>query len=192
MPSLKMNVVAMQEAYRNCIEDAANELLDEYLDQIAFGMNTTDGRNDLEKKNNDDFIVLRRQVVAGAWAVMDAFGTGSLMDSFNPALSEYMASSLYNPLRGANNGAITGRAAGSYTNIFGEQKTSTGRSKGRNLENVYVDGEQLFEPIEPSLAFEKAWLWMQSTNRIGKKLTEAVSIFVREVSSNSSRYFIYG
>ena len=63
------------------------------------------------------------QVVGGAYAAMDNFGKGSLMDENNPALESYKNSGLWNPVR--HDTTIRGRPKGQYTNIFGETETST-------------------------------------------------------------------
>lgn len=69
-----------------------------------------------------------------ALAIIESFGTGSKMDTTNPDLAAYMNSIYWNPDR--RRFAIAGRKKGTYTNIFGETVTSSGKYRGKEIENI--------------------------------------------------------
>lgn len=164
---------------------AADLLLEEYFNEIQFQMSSESGRNDLDAKSLDDGerMLLRRQVLGGAWAIMDSFGTGSLMDKSNPYLADYIGSPLWNSMR--TGFAIAGRPAGEYTNIFGEQAQSSGSLAGQ-------DAERVIPPRPPSKAFQQAWAWFTSGDRVNKRLSEAMNRFFAGVRANPTSYFRYG
>lgn len=112
--------------------------------------------------------VLWAEVVGGAWAAMDSWGTGSLMSRDNPALADYMASELWNPMRGSDM-AIRTRPPGPYVNIFGEQKVARGPG-GFNLE---VKGGD-YAPQPPSHALDTAARWMQQ-GRVQRVLRQVIA-----------------
>jgi hypothetical protein len=96
------------------------------------------------------------KVVGGAWAAMDNFGTGSLMDSNNPALPDYMKSNIWNPHR--KDTTIRSRQRGPYVNIFGETVVSNAANPGYDLEQK--GGK--YAPKPPSHAMETATRWMMA------------------------------
>ena len=110
------------------------------------------------------------KVVGGAYAAMDNFGKGSLMDEANPALGNYKNSELWNPVRHDN--TIRSRNRGSYTNIFGETVESKSNVGGIGLEQK--GGK--FAPQPPSHALETAGKWMLN-GRIQSKWQEALRTF---------------
>lgn len=96
---------------------------------------------------------LRGFLEANPSTLADAFGTGSLMNiEDNPLYEEYRNSNLWNPARHGKE--IVGRPEGSYIDIFGRKKHSSGYLEGINLENQRLGTAQgkgyLIEPIPPS------------------------------------------
>lgn len=166
------------------ISKCADMLLDEYYNEIQFQMKSQSGRNDLDAKSLDDGEkkILKRMVIGGAWAIMDSYGTGSLMDKSNPFLAGYMGSKLWNDMRTGY--AIAGRPRGQYTNIFGEQAASSGKLAGFDIEDK-------IPPRAPSKAFQQAEKWFSKGNRINKRLSESINNFFAQVRNNPSKYFRY-
>lgn len=111
------------------------------------------------------------QVVGGAYAAMDNFGRGSLMDENNPALESYKNSGLWNPYRTDDN-KIRSRERGSYVNIFGDTVHSKSNVGGIDLEQK--GGK--FAPQPPSHALETAAKWMRN-GRIQMKWQESLRAF---------------
>ena len=153
------------------MKDALMQIANEFLDDAKSNMNTPEGFDSMQDISPADIEmvaeVMTIRIVGGAWAAMDVFGTGSLMDKDNPALAGYMNSPNWNPSR--NSHSIAGRPAGSYTNIFGEQKTSSGNREGQNIEWV-------FKPEPPSHAIQIAARWM-AQSRISVIVLDAISSF---------------
>lgn len=95
---------------------------------------------------------------ANTYALADTYGTGSLMTSDNPGFKEYVLhSSYWNPAR--NGKAIVGRPKGTYTNLFGQERSSKGTYEGQVIEKktVYKGGKKYkILPGKPSLAIKIA------------------------------------
>lgn len=131
---------------------------EEYLAEARSHMRTPEGVGSLHEGEFEMFAEwVAATVVGGAWAAMDNYGKGSLMDQNNPALPGYMKSGLWNPYR-TGDLAIRSRQAGSYLNIFGEKATSKAASPGFNLE--HKGGK--YAPQPPSHALETAARWMKA------------------------------
>ncbi|MEE1493102.1 MAG: hypothetical protein UGF45_14150 [Massilioclostridium sp.] len=172
---LSFNATACTQGLQEAFKQMADELIEEYESETRQQMMTSDGKDDISRGlSNDNRALLHREIIGGAWAIMDAYGTGSEMSLTNPALAEYRNSSLWNPAR--NGSEIVGRPVGTYTDIFGEQKKSTGKKAGVNLEGFY-------DTIPPSNAFEQALAWLRAGNRMETKFQKCISTF------NFSRYF---
>lgn len=180
--TLHLDYVAITNDFMIAISKCADLLLEEYFNEIQFQMKTQSGKDDLDVKSLDDGEkkILKRMVIGGAWAIMDSYGRGSLMDKSNPFLADYMSSQLWNPLRQGY--TVVGRASGSYTNIFGEQAESSGVMAGSDIERVV-------RPIAPSKAFQQAEKWFQNGERINKRLTSAIAQFFSGVRVNPIKYF---
>ena len=130
----------------------------EYLAEARASMNTPEGAESLHEGEVEMLAGwITTSVIGGAYAAMDNFGTGSLMDTNNPALPEYMKSDLWNPHR-KDDLAIRSRKAGPYVNIFGETVVSTANQPGYNLEKK--GGK--YAPQPPSHALQTAARWMMS------------------------------
>lgn len=88
----------------------------------------------------------------GMEAVIAEWGSGSKMDLSNPFLPMYQSDANYNPERLAQGTTtILGRPKGTYTDMDGVEHTSSGRLRGRNLEEGYTfsDGTEIkFEAHE--------------------------------------------
>lgn len=96
---------------------------------------------------------LRGFLEANPAALADAFGTGSLMNiKDNPLYQEYRNSDQWN--RARHGKEIVGRPEGTYTDIFGRERHSSGYLEGINLENERLGTAKgkgyLIEPIPPS------------------------------------------
>lgn len=159
------------------ISKTADILIEEYEAEIRHGMYTPEGAESISLGiSTDDKEKLHREVIGGAWAIIDSYGTGSKMDKNNPFLNEYRQSSYYNPARYGYE--IVGRPKGEYTNIFGEEDYSSGKSVGRNLERF-----PSISVIAPSKAFQNALIWFKAGNRIDKRIVQCIRKF------NFARYF---
>lgn len=174
---LRFNSAACIDGLYKKICDTADLLIEEYEAEIKQGMYTTDGVSSVNigLAQNDKHL-LHREVVGGAWAIIDSFGTGSKMDKNNPFYSEYKQSSYYNPARYGD--TIVGRPKGEYINIFGEVEYSSGKNVGKNLEGYYQKSV-----IAPSKAFQNALIWFKAGNRINKRIKQCIENF------NFGRYF---
>jgi hypothetical protein len=148
------------------------QLQQELLAEAKQRMLTAEGAESLHDEEIVDIAnVIVAGISGGAWAAMDEFGKGSLMDMSNPALQEYMNSGLWNPAR-RNDPTIRSRSRGPYTNIFGEQVESKSNVAGIDLEQL--GGK--FEPRPPSHAIETAMRWMKN-GRMQSKIQEVVRNF---------------
>ena len=134
------------------------QMQQEYLAEAKSHMRTPEGAESLHEGDIEALAGwLATSIIGGAWAAMDEFGTGSLMDRDNPALPDYMKSDLWNPYR-KDDLAIRSRKAGPYVNIFGETVVSTAKQPGYNLEQK--GGK--YAPQPPSHALQTAARWMMS------------------------------
>ena len=134
------------------------QLQQELLAEAKQNMLTAEGKESLHDDEIKDIAgIIVSGIVGGAWAAMDEYGKGSMMDTSNPGLQDYMSSSLWNPARGSDS-TIRSRQRGSYTNIFGENIESRSNVAGIDLEQK--GGK--FSPQPPSHAIQTAMRWMQN------------------------------
>jgi hypothetical protein len=120
-------------------------------------MSTNRGAESLHDGGFDATVdVIAAYIVGGAWAAMDEWGKGSLMDTTNPALDAYRNSPAWNPARPDT--AIRGRPKGYYADMWGRRQYSGGGLEGVNLEEL---GDQWL-PRAPSHAIATAARWMRS------------------------------
>lgn len=186
---LHLNSSAIYADYVSAMEKCIDSLLDIYYEEVYSALATSAGRNDLEKikLSGEEYKMLKRQLVGGPHAIMDSFGTGSLMDTSNPSFDDYAGGESYNPARERRPGApITGRPEGQYTNIFGETEYSSGRLEGANLEKF--PGSPI-KPKAPSYAFQNAEKWFMAGDRAKKEISKFTSEFFTQVRNNPGKYF---
>ena len=167
---LKFDYNAAFAGLRESLKLTADLLIEEYYNEIQFGMSTPEGRDSLNiGLSKDDKETLHREVVGGAWAILDSYGYGSKLDPNNPFLADYKGSSLYNPARYGGN-RIVGRPKGDYQTMFGTTETSSGKNAGKDLEHIY--------PAKaPSKAFQNALIWFKAGKRIQKRISECIQKF---------------
>lgn len=148
------------------------QLQKELLEEAKQGMLTQEGAESLHEEEITNIAgVIVASIFGGAWAAMDEWGTGHMMDTSNPALQGYKQSQLWNPLRQDDN-YIRGRPAGTYTDIFGKQRTSTGKMAGKIIE--YPQG--VVVPTPPSHAIKTAIRWMEN-GRFKKVIQDTIRSF---------------
>ena len=170
---MRFDAAACIGALQKHLVTALLAMAEEYKAYAASEMLTPEGREDLTTGEIEALgTFLAVNVVGGAWATMDVFGKGSLMDRDNPALEDYKNSPMWNPYRTDDN-AIRSRARGPYINIFGETVVSTSNVGGINLEEKDDDR---FKPMPPSHALQRAADWMR-IQRVRQIWVEALQTF---------------
>ena len=104
---------------------------------------------------------------ANTYVLADSYGTGSFMLDNNPGFAEYKAKNWHSD---RHSKAIHGRKAGTYTDVFGREHTTSGSFKGVNIEGqrVYTkknDSERDYyiSPTHPSYAVQLANKWLHDT-----------------------------
>lgn len=147
------------------------DLQQELLDNAKQGMLTPEGKESLHDEEITHIAnVIIAGIAGGAWAAMDEFGTGSLMDLFNSALPDYMRSNMWNPARG-NDTTIRSRPyAPGQIDIFGRPVNGKGKG-GTDLEELGIVDAQ-----PPSHAIETAMRWMRH-GRMQEKIRETIYYF---------------
>jgi hypothetical protein len=108
------------------------------------------------------------QIVGGPWSVLSEFGSGSLMDKTNPALTGYMNSGLWNPARTGYE--KVGRPKGRYTDFFGTERYSSGAREGRSVEDNYP-------PTPPTHGMTVTAAWMFHEQRPQRVIREILRTF---------------
>lgn len=155
--------------YLNLLQ-AMKDLQQELLAEAKQRMLTPEGRESLHDEEIKDIAgVIVASIIGGAWAAMDEFGTGSLMDTSNPALAEYRNSPMWNPARRDNKIRSRPNMPGQI-DIFGNPVNGVGTS-GYDLEEAGV-----VRPQPPSHAMETAMRWMKN-GRFRQKIHEVVRRF---------------
>lgn len=197
---LRFNARACYAALQEEMLLAMERLIEELYDEMVADLKTSKAKQDLvREKAKLRAGIITGKIMAGAYAIMDSYGTGSLMDMSNPFLEEYMATAnwsipMYNPKRiEKNTTAILGRPKGRYRSIVKSRiVSSTGSLEGVNLENtasiVSKKGRILastsVKPISPSKAIDTSFRWIALT-RVNKVVMETVQNF------NFARFFEY-
>lgn len=146
------------------------DMQQELLADAKQGMLTSEGAESLQAGEVEMVAnVITVSIVGGAWAAMDEFGTGSLMDPNNPALGDYIGSKAWNPARLGHTIVSRPNAPG-QVDIFGRPVNGKG-SGGVDLEELGI-----VEPQPPSHAIETAMRWMKN-GRMKEKIKETIAYF---------------
>ncbi len=149
------------------------QLQQELLAESKQRMLTPEGIESLHEDEIRDIAnVIVASISGGAWAAMDEFGTGSLMDATNPALADYKGSDAWNPAR-QDNKIRTRPDAEGQVDIFGNPVNGHGKG-GYDLEK---EGKVMAMP--PSHAIETAMRHMKDDR-------------MREVIHNTVKSFPFG
>lgn len=127
---LKFNYEKFTRDLCDKLIDAADESIQHFMNDAKSGLKSKDQKIDSAVL---DFAKqkISTACVFYAHSILESYGRGTTMDMNNEFLDEYMASSLWNPLRHSK--TIVGREKGEYTNFFGEQATSEGRLAGKPI-----------------------------------------------------------
>ena len=170
-PRLIFSSARAADGYRQAVNNAADQLLKELYDEISSGMDTSEGKKDLQKMSENEEMIFRRKVIGCANAIMDSYGTGSEMDKTNPFYMSYRHSSLWNTAR-RGTVAIVGRSKGFYIDIYGKKRYSTGRREGINIEDYYA-------PMSPSYAFQRAEVWFTQGNKDNEVISRHITMWIK-------------
>lgn len=122
-----------------------------------------------------------------AQAVMESFGTGSLADTGPDSYwNEYRASGMFNPSR--LDKTIVGRPAGSYVDIYGERRSTSGKYEGVNLEGKTFLNSNFeltsISPISPkrSIQTAEAWVIKNGETMVERRIQlEVEQFFTRDI-----------
>lgn len=171
--------------YDGCIRELKKYLAlalikqrDEFLAEAKSHMQTPEGANSLNIGELEELAGwLALEIVGGAWAAMDNYGTGSRMDTDNPFFSQYFQSELWHEFR--QDTRIVSRAAGWYRNIFGEMQESKAPHPGYDLERaVQEEGKNIpLTLLYPSHALETTARWMVSEGRVAQPIRTVLEMF---------------
>ncbi len=111
---------------------------------------------------------IKLYIEGNALVLFNNYGSGSLMDvNDNALIGEYIgfeSGSNWNRHRSVSDTTIRGRDAGTYIDIFGKERTSTGSLAGKPLEGKKIyssvgGGAITIEPTHPTKAIEIAIEW---------------------------------
>ena len=129
-------------------------------------------------------------------AILDSFGTGSLADtSAESYWEEYTQSPSFNEARKTSgHPEIVGRKTGTYVDVWGHTRGSSGTQAGKNLEGLnlkdYNTGEyRQVVPTPPSHSIQNAEAWMirDTETKIERRIEMEIEKFLIEEGSN---YFV--
>lgn len=153
---IRFDAQACINALRLALIDAMKQLQQELLNEARQRMLTPEGAASLHEEEIRDIVnVIVASIAGGAWAAMDEWGTGSLLDESNPALEAYKNSPAWNPARYDNKIRSRPDTMGQI-DIFG--RPVRGRGKG----GVDLEALGIVSPQPPSHAIQTAARWMQN------------------------------
>lgn len=143
---LRFNAEAMYSDLCKVLVSAANEIMEHFLKTAELHLKEKDAETEaaiLDMAAGK----ISATCIFYARSILESYGTGSKMDITNPYLDEYMESIYWNPDR--RRFAISGRRAGAYVNIFGETVVSSGKYRGKEIEDIVP-------AVAPSFAIQNA------------------------------------
>lgn len=133
MLALKFNYEQLVYDLCDMLVQAADEIVEHFMNDVGSRLKATDF-----EEEKAIFDMASKKILSGcvfyAHSILESYGTGSKIDITNESLSDYMSSEFWNPDR--RRFAISGRKAGPYRNIFGDEVVSRGKFRGKEIENI--------------------------------------------------------
>lgn len=152
-------------------------LIADFHREVTSGMKASD--NGVDPAEYDE---ARGYIEAQCWfeanSIMESYGTGLGADTSSPYWNEYVESKFWNELR--KGPQIVGRPQGPYTNIFGEEVSSSGRFEGKNRPGPNRKATRVIQRAE---AF---WI-KDGQTRADVRIKDEIDQFLAE---NASKYFV--
>lgn len=160
-------------------------------DAILIPAKRTDKTSHTEYLNAGEFISAKCEFYVQA--ILESFGTGSLADTSSQSYwNEYRQTRDFNKARYGS--AIVGRQAGTYEDVWGNERKSSGRNAGKNLEGLHIvdynTGEyHQVSPIPPSHSIQNAEVWINKNGetKIERRIEMEVKKFLQE---DARKFFV--